>query len=382
MRKIIHWVGGAGLALALSSCGILDARTSVPPRTGPPIVITQDALPSALVTVVDGTAFGPGLPALVHATAQPLEDLAVLQAGTPPTVVLSSGSPAPPTVVVAGKPAVPGADETTYAKAQYAAQLKHWSNEVAAGRDAEASREHDALSTWVRGLGLHARLGALADRPGPASSLVAEATAAASALAGLEEEKGNAFGARRVLLLYSNDLAGRLPAGELAGDIVVVITTFLPSSAAASAAQVNLLAAGAAQAAVTGPEVTGPQLAALVSAGLGQDGMHESVSAPVLFGNDSAALSPNAIAQLTALLTQLRRTPATLVINGYASTPGTALTNYLLSYERASNVAFFFESHGLPGSSVVIVGHGTSDLVASGGSGQNRRVVVVIEKPA
>jgi outer membrane protein OmpA-like peptidoglycan-associated protein len=145
---------------------------------------------------------------------------------------------------------------------------------------------------------------------------------------------------------------------------------------------VNLLAAGAAQAAVVGPEVTGPQLAALVSADLGQGGIHESASAPVLFANDGAALSPSAVAQLTPLLPQLREAGVTAVINGFASTPGTALANYTLSYDRAAMVASFFESHGISASALIIVGHGASDLIAAGSSGANRRVTVVIERPS
>ena len=217
------------------------------------------------------------------------------------------------------------------------------------GRNAEATQVRDSLAAWLRGLNLPVKVGQLADPPGPAASLVAESAAAASALAGLAEEHGNVFGSRRVVVLYTDDLASRPPAGELSGDTVVVITRSLPSVAAASAAQVNLLAAGAAQAAVVGPEVTGPQLAALVSADLGQGGIHESASAPVLFANDSAALSPSAVAQLTALLPQLREAGVTAVINGFASTPGTALANYTLSYDRAAMVASFFESHGITG---------------------------------
>jgi outer membrane protein OmpA-like peptidoglycan-associated protein len=190
------------------------------------------------------------------------------------------------------------------------------------------------------------------------------------------------FDSRRVVLLDTDDLVSRPPAGELSGDTVVVITRSLPSVAAASAAQVNLLAAGAAQAAVVGPEVTGPQLAALVSAGLGQGGIHESASAPVLFANNSAALSPSAVAQLTVLLPQLREPGVTAVINGFASTPGTALANYTLSFDRAAMVASFFESHGIPASALIIAGHGASDLVSAGTSGANRRVTVVIERPS
>ena len=84
----------------------------------------------------------------------------------------------------------------------------------------------------------------------------------------------------------------------------------------------------------------------------------------MLFANDSAILSPSAVAQLTALLPRLRGAGVTAVINGFASTPGTALANYTLSYDRAAMVASFFESRGVPASSLIIVGHGASDPVA------------------
>jgi outer membrane protein OmpA-like peptidoglycan-associated protein len=318
----------------------------------------------------------------VNATARSSEELTVLQAGAPAKIVLSSASPAPTTVVVPGKPTAPRGDQTSYQAAQYANRLKHWRGEVTAGRNAEATQVRDSLAAWLRGLNLTAKTGQLADPHGPAASLVAEIAAAASALAGLAEEHGNVFGSRRVVVLYTDDLASRPPTGELSGDTVVVITRSLPSVAAVSAAQVNLLAAGAAQAAVVGPEVTGPQLAALVSAGLGQGGTYESASAPVLFANDSAALNASAVAQLTPLLPQLREAGVTAVVNGFASTPGTALANYTLSYDRAAMVASFFESHGIPAFALIIVGHGASDLIATGGSGANRRVTVVIERPS
>ena len=159
-------------------------------------------------------------------------------------------------------------------------------------KQADARLTRDAVTTWLRGLGIMGKVSKLADPPGGAGSLAAESAAAASALAGLEQENGNIFGSRRVIVLYCDDLSGPLPAGELAGDKVVVITSFLPTAAAASAAQAQLLGAGAAQAAVLGPEVTAAQVAALVSAGLSQNVMPELVSPPVLFANDSATLSP------------------------------------------------------------------------------------------
>jgi outer membrane protein OmpA-like peptidoglycan-associated protein len=383
VRKIIQRAGTAGLAVALAGCGLLGAPgDATAPAAGPSVSISQDTPPSALVAVLDSAASGPAISALVNATVRSSEELTVLQAEAPPKIILSSASPPPATVVVPGKPTAPRGDQTSYQAALCANRLKHWRGEVTAGKNAEATQVRDSLAAWLRGLSLAAKIGQLTDLPGPASSLITESAAAASALAGLAEEHGNVFGSRRVVVLYTDDLASRPPAGELSGDTVVVITRSLPSVAAASAAQMNLLAAGAAQAVVVGPEVTGPQLAALVSAALGQGGIHEFASAPVLFANNSAALSPSAVAQLNLLLPQLRRAGVTAVINGFASTPGTALANYTLSFDRAAMVASFFESHGIPPSTLIIAGHGASDLVSSGNSGANRRVTVVIERPS
>ena len=382
MKKIIQWGGVVSVAVALVGCAPLGiGGSATAPVPGPPVRITEHVAPSALVAVLNGRTFGPALSGLVIATARPLENLTVLQAGTPPRSVVSSRAPAPPSIVVAGGPAAPGKGSTSYLSARYASRLKHWQGEVAAGRRAEAAKTRDAVSVWLRGLGLRARTGGLADPPGPAGSLLAESADAASALAGLEEEDGNNFGGRRVLVLYSAELVGRPPAGELAGDKVIVVTPFLPTAAAASAAQADLLAAGAAQAAVVGPEVTGSQLAALVSVGLSEGPGHDFVSRPVLFANASVVLSPRAVAQLTALLPRLRRPRVTAIINGFASTLGTAEMNYTLSYNRASAVGAFFEARGIPAAALIIVGHGAGDLLASGGSGLNRRVTVVIESP-
>ena len=382
MKKIMQWGAAVSVAVALAGCAPLGmGGSATAPSPGPPVRITEHVAPSALVAVLNGRTSGPALSGLVTATARPLENLTVLQAGTPPRSVVSSAAPAPPVMVIAGRPAAPGKGSTSYLSAQYVGRLKHWQDEVAAGRRAETAKTRDTVSAWLRGLGLRARTGERADPPGPAGSLAAESADAASVLAGLEEEYGNKFGGRRVLVLYSADLVGRPPAGELAGDTVLVVTPFLPTAAAASAAQADLLAAGAAQAAVVGPEVTGTQLSALVSAGLREGAGPDFVSAPVLFANASAALSPRAIAQLTALLPRLRRAEVTAIINGFASTPGTAEVNYTLSYDRASAVAAFFESRGVPATSLIIVGHGADDPVASGDSGLNRRVTVVIESP-
>lgn len=383
MKKIVKWSGTAvltGVVLTLNSCGLTGLTAGAAgARTGPAVAITQPAAPSALVAVVNGPASGAALADLVAKTARSREDLAVLEADTPPKAVLSSVSPAPPTVTVAGRPAAPAANATSYQLAQYADRVKRWRSEVAAGRQAEAAQARATLSQWLQGLALATRLGRLSDPPAAASSLAAECAAAASAVVGVEQQKNRAMDSHRVIVLYTGNLSGRLPAGELTGEMVVVVTPFLPTAAASSAVQADLLAAGAAQAAVVGPEVTRTQIASLVSADLSQDGPPESTSAPVLFGNDSASLSRSATAQLNALLPRLLSAGVSAVINGYASAPGSALTNYNLSYARASAVAAYFEHRGVPASSLIIVGHGASDPVAVGDSGSNRRVVIVIE---
>jgi outer membrane protein OmpA-like peptidoglycan-associated protein len=78
---------------------------------------------------------------------------------------------------------------------------------------------------------------------------------------------------------------------------------------------------------------------------------------------------------------KLREAGVTAVINGYASTPGTAEANYVLSFERATAVARWLDANDVPESALVIVGHGATDTVGSGTSDANRRVLVVIEEP-
>jgi outer membrane protein OmpA-like peptidoglycan-associated protein len=385
VKKIVKLSGAAvltGAALMLTGCKLTGLEAGAAGvSAGPPVAITTSVTPSALVAVLDGRASGSAFAELVAETARAREDLAVLEAGTPSKAVLSSVSPDPPTVTVAGQPAAPGANATSYQMAQYANRLKQWRGKVAAGRLAEAAQARASLSQWLHGLTLATRLGGLTDPPAETSSLAAECAVAASTLVGLEQQKNGVAGRHRVIVLYTANLSGRLPAGELTGDTVIVVTPFLPTAAASSAAQADLLTAGAAQAAVIGPEITSAQTAALVSADLSQGGGRESASAPVLFANASASLSRSAVAQLHALLPRLLAPGATAVINGYASTTGSALTNYNLSYARASAVAAYFESNGVPVSSLIIVGHGASDPVAAGDSGRNRRVVIVIEAP-
>jgi len=378
----VRQVGGVSAAMLVAGCGLAGLTSQAGSQgTGPAEKITQDAAPSAFLAVTAGPTAGPALSGLVASTARPDEDIRILQAGSPVRTVVTSNSPAPAEKVITGPPTAPKGGLTSYQSAQYANKLKAWQAMREAAVRLVRAETRSQTSSWVSQLELSQRISRL---PGPRSgdgSLNAESAVAASAMAGLQEETGSVFGSRRVIALFPASLSAVLPAGELTGDDVIVVTSYLLTAAAASAAQAELLGAGAAQASVIGPEVTAAQLDALVAADLSQGGRNDSVSTPVLFGNGSADLDASVASQLTGLLARLREPGMTAVINGYASVPGTAQANYALSYERAARVAQFFESHGIPSSSLIIVGHGATDSFGSGQAAANRRVLVVSEKP-
>lgn len=383
MRILIHRAARIGAAAAAASllAGCNLASSPGGPATGPSVTIRHNVPLTALLTVMNGPISGSALSRLVASTARPNEDIRILQAGTPARTIVASDSPEPPTIVLPGRPLAPGGDQTDYQMAQYAKREKAWQARRTADLAAGAAKTRANTSAWLAGLDIPQKLSRLADPPAGRGSLAAESAVAASALAGLEEEAGNTFGHHRVIVLFCDDLSGALPAGELTGDDVIVVASYLPAGAAASTAQVDLLGAGAAQAAVVGSEVTAAQLGWLVSADLSENGPSDSVSAPVLFGNNSYALGWAAVGSLRHLLPKLRVPRVTAVLNGYASTSGTAEANYTLSFERATTVARWLEAAGVPESALVIVGHGANDTVGSGASSANRRVMVVIEEP-
>ena len=302
---------------------------------------------------------GAALSKLVAVTARPGEDLAIVPASPRPQVITESRSPAPTTIAVPGKPLPPGPGATAYQWALYREHLKAWRSKV------NTAKQQAAALT---------RAGA---NP---NSLGHECKLAASALAGLEQT-GDRFGGRRVILLYAPNLRGFPRPAELAGDDVIVITSHLPSATRASTAQAKLLDAGAASATILGPEATPAVIAQLVTAGLSQKTVPESLSGSVPFTGRGTALLPGARRVLTPIIAALRQPGAVAVINGYAYTAGSAHRDYKLSLARAAAVARFFESHGIPASSLIVVGHGASRLVTPRHAGTNGRVLVVIEKP-
>jgi outer membrane protein OmpA-like peptidoglycan-associated protein len=331
-----------------------------------------------LVAVTGSGGLSPLIRQVIAATARPREDLDVLRVGQRGRALIASISPSPVRVTVPGQPKAPGPGASAYQQSQYQHAMTHWRSEVEAGRRTVAARTKAATVRWVHSVPLPAGVTGPPDRR--IASLPGDCSIAASTVTGLVNQAGSRFSGR-VVLLSAGSLSGRPAPGELDGDDVIAVTSYLPSAAAASAAQLELLAAGASFAAVLGPEATPAQLDHLVSEALSGHVVSQVRSGQALFANNSATLRPAAARVLAPIITVLRRPGASGVVNGFASTPGSGQHNQVLSQERASAVARYLEARGIPRSSLVVVGHGASNLGGPGFSGANRRVVVVIEEP-
>jgi len=377
------WPSAFGLVLLLClALGVSGCTLTVSKQAASNLSITQPTAASALVVVVSGPAAASSLGQLVATTARPDEDIEVLQADATATVLAAAVAPGPATVAVPNRPSAPGGGSTSFQSAEYHRSLAKWRSEVSKAKNAVVARTDAAVGAWASGLGITAKVSRLSALSQPADSLIDECAVAASTVTGLGQAAGAGFANRRVVLIYASSLAGTLPTGELTGDDVIVVTSALPSAQAVGEAQASLLAAGAERASILGPESTAIQLSRLVTLGLSQKVEAETLSGAALFANDSARLLPGAARVLLPVIAPLLKVGASAVINGYASATGTSQRNYLLSYARAASVAAFFEARGVPASCLSVVGHGASDLVASGPSAANRRVVVVIAEQA
>lgn len=372
--------GAVAIIATTAGCGALLAAPSDDRPAGPPVTLTERVTPSMLVLVAAPGRTGQRIEQVVTATARPREDLNVIEADGRGRVVVASQSSAPATLVVPGKPVPPATGASSYQEARYEKALGRWRDELMAGRREVSSRTKAEARHWARTLRLPPLRTGQSSSPAVAG-LDEECHLAASAVSGLVDQAGARFGTRRVVLLDARSLAGMPQRGELDGDDVIVLTSDW-SDTEATAAQEDILAAGAARAAVLGPEVTSAQIDQLVTEGLSQHVVTEALSGRALFANNSSVLLPSAARILVPLVGLLRRPGASGVINGYASTPGSAKHNHWLSERRATAVAGFLEGRGVPQSSLQVFGHGASNLIAPGASGDNRRVVVVIEEPA
>jgi outer membrane protein OmpA-like peptidoglycan-associated protein len=372
--------GAVVLATATAGCRVdLGAAGNGPPAgDGGTYTVPAQA---ALLVVVSGPA-GPSQLAgqVISATARPSEHLDVLEAG-PQGRAVASDAPAPVTVTLPARPSPLPAGASTYQTARYESAVRSWRDRVVMLKDFAPVRSMAAVTAWAHRLRLPGILDGAQASPA-ATTLPTESAQAASAASGQVGQAGQSFGSRRVVLLDVTSLAGPLPPGELDGDDVIVLTPYLPSQAAASAAQEDLLVAGASHAAVLGPEVTPGELDQLVSDGLSQHLDTEDLSGPALFANNSATLLASAADTLAPLVGPLSRPGACGVINGYASVPGSARRNQDLSLARAAAVARFLEARGVPATCLLVAGHGATSQFGSGDQGDNRRVVIVIEEPS
>jgi outer membrane protein OmpA-like peptidoglycan-associated protein len=331
-----------------------------------------------LVAVTGPSGMSTLIRQVITATARPREDLDVLTVGQRGRTLLASTSPFPVRVTVPGRPTALGPGASAYQQSQHEHAMTTWRSEVKAGRRAVAARTEAAVVRWVHSVRAPVALTGPPDRR--VASLPGDCSIAASTVTGLVNQAGSRFGGR-VMLLSVASLSGLPAPGELDGDDVIAVTSYVPSAGAAGAAQLDLLAAGASFAAVLGPEATPAQLGHLVSESLSGRVVSQVRSGQALFTNNSATLRRAAARVLAPILTDLRRPGASGIVNGFASTPGSGHHNQVLSQERASAVARYLEARGIPQSSLVVVGHGASNLAGPGFSGANRRVVVVIEEP-
>jgi outer membrane protein OmpA-like peptidoglycan-associated protein len=382
IRRIARYgcaaTGAAAIVAAASGCGgILTAPIANHVSTAP-LILTARATPSMLVVVTGAGGPTQLVGQVVTATARPREDLDVLEPNERGRPLIASTSPAPARMAVPGRPPAPGRGASSYQEGQYQHALTHWQEQMAATKLAVAVRTKAAVAHWARSL--RPSVPATGPAGQRAATLPRECSLASSTVSGLVNQAGSRFGGK-VVLLSAASLSGMPTTGELDGDDVIVVTSYVPSAAAASAAQLNLLAAGASFAAVLGPEVTPAQLDHLVAQSLSGRVRSDVVSGQALFADNSATLRPTAARVLAPIVTSLRRPGASGVVNGFASTPGSPHHNEVLSQDRASAVATYLEARGISRSSLVVVGHGASNLVAPGSSGDNRRVVVVIEEP-
>ena len=119
-----------------------------------------------------------------------------------------------------------------------------------------------------------------------------------------------------------------------------------------------------------------------------QAGQQLVLKSDVLFGLNSAALTPSAKASVTALATQISSShvTGTIQINGYTDDLGSAARNLALSQARALAVAQVLQA-GLAGQSVTLApqGFGQASPVAPNTTdpnrARNRRVTIVLPTP-
>jgi len=102
---------------------------------------------------------------------------------------------------------------------------------------------------------------------------------------------------------------------------------------------------------------------------------HEPVIIPystAQFDFDSAVLKPGALAILDATAAELKKTPITVIVAGYASSEGTVAHNLHLSKERAESVKKYLVNSGVDGKLLKIKAYGETHPVADNSTEEGR----------
>jgi outer membrane protein OmpA-like peptidoglycan-associated protein len=105
----------------------------------------------------------------------------------------------------------------------------------------------------------------------------------------------------------------------------------------------------------------------------------------ITFESDSAALTPDSVAQITQLASVLKAYPSTNVsVEGYTDNTGDPAVNKKLSEDRAASVKAALIEKGVPADQVTSVGWGSEKPIASNdteeGRLKNRRVEIMLQK--
>ena len=250
---------------------------------------------------------------------------------SPPSRRPRSGSPSQ------ASPAPPGPGASSYQQSQYQNALAHWRargrRRAARGRRPDQGRPRGAGS---RSLRLPLTGTGPADQR--AASLPAECSLAASTGHGPGEPGWLAFPRPGRAAVRREPQRHAPRRANWTGTTSSPSPRTVPSAAAASAAQLDLLAAGASFAAVLGPEATPAQLDHLVSGALSGHVISEVVSGQALFGNDSAALRPAAARVLAPLAVRASPPGRQRRRERLRLQPGSSQHNQVLSQARASAV--------------------------------------------
>jgi len=366
-RVVLQMVGVVAATLfvgaALGGCTLNFATSDTARRA--PLTVSAPGGPASVLVALGEV---PDLASVVAATIRSAETVAVL---SPDAQLLAGGiSPAPATLDVPARPS-PQPTQTGFQRAEAARALDAWRASIVKAQAAVDREQTSRLDRFVGGLGL-------ADLPAstpevPLGQAINVALRAETSLESLGERGGH-----RVILVGTDRLGTNgLDAGELDGDTVIVDDPALPGPGEITAVVNDLYGAGAAWALVVDP-VTADDLDRLVALALSADVLTESFAGQVLFANDSAQLSTGADSVLARLVAQLTEPPQAVVIDAFASSPGSPSANLALSAARGHAVAAYLEQHGINPTIIDVIARGATDFVAPGPSPENRRVTVII----